>query len=106
MCYNDKSAGSPGLKKAVERMNSAPHLWLFGHIHEARGGSHVRFRKDKPPVKCGGDGPGATASGTLCINAANANDGPAKSVVRPATVVDIAYFDKAMPMAEEGRGAE
>ena len=40
MCYNDKSAGSPGLKKAVERLKSPPHLWLFGHIHEARGGTH------------------------------------------------------------------
>ena len=53
-------------------------------------------------MRAAGDGPAGGV--TLLVNAANANDGPAKCVVRPATVVDVAYFGE--EEVGEGGGEE
>ena len=89
-CCNDKPGGSSQLRKSVERLRIPPALWLFGHIHEGRGSTKVEFKSDRK-------GQQATETSeryrsTLCLNVANANDGPARRVVRPATVIDVTYF--------------
>jgi len=75
-CYNGANAGCQSLRSKVERMIAGPpHLWLCGHIHEARGSQKVAF--------------GLSPRETLVINAANADAGRATRIDAGPVVLDI-----------------
>jgi hypothetical protein len=60
-----------------------PALWCFGHVHEGRGGKHINLRAanalEKGAAKAVAAAQGSAGHATLCVNAANANDGRAAS---------------------------
>ena len=78
-CSTGKYAGSSTLRKAVDRMRSGPpSLWLFGHIHEARGISTHVFCLEKE---------------TMVVNAAQANSGIATTIEHGPTVLELKHKD-------------
>ena len=91
--------GCPTLRARVGAWACPPSAWAFGHIHEAHGSRAVSLRaKSADP-----DYPE-----TLCLNAANANDGKARRLQRnrppailrlrlPSQVGDAASLDRARP---------
>lgn len=75
LCTTGKHAGSRTLRKHVEKMKAGPPcLWMFGHIHEARGAVKHSFCLDRS---------------TLVVNAAQANSGMAAYLKHSATVIDV-----------------
>ena len=75
-CYNGANAGCQSLRSKVERMIAGPpHLWLCGHIHEARGSKKVAF--------------GLSPRETLVVNVANADAGRATRIDAGPVVLDI-----------------
>ena len=71
-----EDAGDDSLRSAVRRSREKPRLWLFGHIHEGAGAARVRF--------------GVRSDGaTTLVNAANANPGPAKRLIKGPVVIDF-----------------
>ena len=77
-CLSGESAGSGGIRKAVEKMNGLPpKLWLCGHIHEGRGALRTTF------------GTKSDTRQTLVVNAANANHGRANHLMYGPVVLDV-----------------
>mmetsp|Transcript_93547 Transcript_93547/g.260481 ORF Transcript_93547/g.260481 Transcript_93547/m.260481 type:complete len:347 (+) Transcript_93547:89-1129(+) len=74
--------GSVRLRDAVAALKRRPKVWFFGHIHEGFGATWQGLEE--------GAGPSVENSEqVLCANVAMANDGRAKLLKRPPTVVDI-----------------
>ncbi len=79
-CASGVNAGSESLRAAVKHARAKPRLWICGHIHESGGAARVRF--------------GTRADcATTVINAANANPGPAKSLVLGPILVEMERVD-------------
>ena len=80
-CNSGENAGDESIRSAVRKARDKPALWLFGHIHEAAGAARVRL--------------GSRADGaTVLLNAANANPGPARKLVKGPVVVDLEVEDR------------
>lgn len=70
--------GSKKLRKILKNLEQdAPTVHIFGHVHEARGYDEI--------------------NGTLFVNAANANPGPATRLEHGCTVIDIACGPSSRP---------
>ena len=98
--YSGRCAGSSHLRLGAQGIAKAsagapPRLWAFGHIHESAGTMSVDI--------------GPEGSPTLLANVANANEGKARFLVRPAMSAVFAAeappAPEAEPFAEESRGA-
>lgn len=77
-CLSGESAGSGGIRKAVEKMKGLPpKLWVCGHIHEGRGALRTTF------------GTKSDTRETLVVNAANANHGRADHLLYGPVVLDV-----------------
>ena len=107
--------GSKVLHNSIERFSKTmkPQLWLMGHIHEGFGAIEVAFKTAAATTKFSSDrtppllkavrkvrpiaGIGVTNTGyqhtvpytTLCVNVANANSGPAHSIVNMPVCIDV-----------------
>jgi hypothetical protein len=100
--------GSQALHRSVERWEKhrKPQLWIFGHIHEGFGAQKVAFctslgsAKQQHHQKRGHPMaapsvlperaiPGSRTRTTLCVNAANANPGPAHSIDNLPVIINV-----------------
>lgn len=78
--------GSHALVRSVQRAEEKPRLWIFGHIHEGFGAIRTTFgAKSLTPLKLGSP----SYSSTLCVNAANANPGPAHSIDNLPIIINV-----------------
>ena len=84
--------GSLYLQKSAMRLVDKPQLWLFGHIHEGFGAVRTTFGSKGLTTHPKG---APLYSSTLCVNAANANPGPAHSLDNLPICIDITNISDA-----------
>ena len=90
--------GSHALVKSAMKNTEKPQLWIFGHIHEGFGALRTTFgSKGLTTHKIGQP----NYSSTLCINAANANPGPAHSIDNLPIIIDIKTVTNAGDIVED-----
>jgi Icc-related predicted phosphoesterase len=77
-----KNAGSIALERSVSKAEHKPQLWIFGHIHEGFGAMSTSFTSKA-------SGGVSNTPTTLCVNAANANPGPAHKLVNLPVTIDV-----------------
>ena len=91
--------GSLYLQKSAMRLVDKPQLWIFGHIHEGFGAVRTTFgSKGLTPHPKGAP----LYSSTLCVNAANANPGPAHSLDNLPICIDITNISDAKERVDDG----
>jgi predicted phosphodiesterase len=91
--------GSHYLQKSAMRLVSKPQLWIFGHIHEGFGAIRTTFGSKGLTTHPKGS---PVYSSTLCVNAANANPGPAHSIDNLPICIDIRRISDAKERVENG----
>jgi Calcineurin-like phosphoesterase len=91
--------GSHYLQKSAMRLVSKPQLWIFGHIHEGFGAIRTTFGSKGLTTHPKGS---PVFSSTLCVNAANANPGPAHSIDNLPICIDIRRISDAKERVENG----
>ena len=91
--------GSHYLQKSAMRLVSKPQLWIFGHIHEGFGAIRTTFGSKGLTTHPKGS---PVYSSTLCVNAANANPGPAHSIDNLPICIDIKRISDAKEKIENG----
>jgi predicted phosphodiesterase len=91
--------GSHYLQKSAMRLVSKPQLWIFGHIHEGFGAIRTTFGSKGLTTHPKGS---PVYSSTLCVNAANANPGPAHSIDNLPICIDIRRISDAKEKIENG----
>ena len=91
--------GSHYLQKSAMRLVSKPQLWIFGHIHEGFGAIRTTFGSKGLTTHPKGS---PVYSSTMCVNAANANPGPAHSIDNLPICIDISRISDAKEKRENG----
>ena len=91
--------GSLYLQKSAMRLVDKPQLWVFGHIHEGFGAVRTTFGSKGLTTHPKG---APLYSSTLCVNAANANPGPAHSLDNLPICIDITNISDAKEKLDDG----
>jgi len=102
----DRRAGSEALTISANKLAHKPQLWVCGHIHEGYGACDHAFRELDVHSAKGKAKKSIVARKTLLVNAANANGGPAHSLVNLPSVIVFNQIleevaDSPLPLEEE-----